>query len=88
MTPYEQLANAWFPRDGDCDIAYQKALAMLEDVTIDAKRYRWLRYHGLSAGHGSVTVYLDDRCGTGDMHLPIRGQSLDDAIDAAMESKL
>lgn len=63
------------------------ALKLTEDAaTQDAKRYKWLRSHGFAAGHGSITVFLDDRCGTGNMHLPIQGKQLDEAIDAAMNT--
>lgn len=64
--------------------APQQDEAVPGDVVRDAERYRYLRSHCLCAGHGSITVFLDDRHGTGNRAKPLHLEEMDVAIDAAI----
>lgn len=62
-------------------------LAAVEELAKDAARYRWLRNNCLNAGHGSVTVFLDDRGGSGNFHKQIYKEQIDSAIDQSMKDQ-
>ena len=62
-------------------------LAAVEELVKDAARYRWLRNNCLNAGHGSVTVFLDDRGGSGNFHKQIYKEQIDSAIDQSMKDQ-
>ena len=58
-----------------------------EAMEKDAARYRLLRRYPLSVGHGSLQVFMDDRCGSGNYHKMVWDKELDAAIDKQLEER-
>lgn len=74
-------------KPSEVDSARAALLAAVEELAKDAARYRWLRNNCLNAGHGSVTVFLDDRGGSGNFHKQIYKEQIDSAIDQSMKDQ-
>lgn len=86
----ERIAYVEKIADDAIELGNQQAIriaeleAQVQALRLDAGRYRYLRSHCLCAGHGSITVFLDDRHGTGNRARPLHLEEMDTAINAAI----
>lgn len=82
--PGAPLEPAWMGAMVEPEGVPEYVKAQVQALRLDAGRYRYLRSHCLCAGHGSITVFLDDRHGTGNRARPLHLEEMDTAIDAAI----